>query len=85
MEACKKFIDEAGLPDDVRRTIHPIAEHGGLSNLLQEFVRDQRFDLIVFGLPDRGLVVEALIGSRAKAVLDFVPCDILLVRDQPAA
>lgn len=85
LEACKRFIDEADLPEDVRRAIHPIAEHGDLSNVLQDYVCDQQLDLIVLGLPERGLVMEALIGSRAKAVLDVVPCDILLVRDRPAA
>jgi hypothetical protein len=29
-----------------------------------------------------GLIIEALIGRRAKAVLDLVSCDILLVRNQ---
>ena len=82
LEASARFLGEAGLPDDARQAIHAIAEHGALSDLLQDYVQKQRVDLILLGLPERGFVMETLIGSRARAVLDFVPCDILLVRDQ---
>ena len=84
LEECKRFLDETELSSEIRERIYAIAEHGTLSELLQDHVRNQRVDLILLGLPERGLVMEALIGSRARAVLDLVSCDILLVRNQAA-
>lgn len=84
LEASARFLDEAGLPDEARQAIHAVADHGALADLLQDYAREQQVDLILLGLPERGFVKETLVGSRAKAVLGSVPCDILLVRDQPS-
>jgi nucleotide-binding universal stress UspA family protein len=84
LESCRRFLDEAGLPSAIREGIYAIAEHGTLSELPQDQVRNLRVDLILLGLPERGPVMEALIGSRAKAALDLVSCDILMVRSQAA-
>lgn len=85
LEACERFLDEAGLPEEIRRTIPVIAEHGTLADLLQEHAHRQQVDLVLLGLPERGFVMETLIGNRAKAAVDLVPCDILLIRDPPSA
>ena len=44
-----------------------------------------RVDLIVLGTQCRSAIVEALVGSVAKAIVNEVPCDALVVRPPAAA
>jgi nucleotide-binding universal stress UspA family protein len=85
LEDSARFLDESGLPEKVRQAIAAVVGHGTLSDLLQDYVQMQRVDLILLGLPERGFVMETLIGSRARAVVDLVSCDILLVPDRSTA
>ncbi|MEN5081542.1 universal stress protein [Bosea sp. TWI1241] len=85
LERSAAFLAEAPIPEAAKASIVSIAENGTLGPLLQAHVASQQVDLVVLGLPQRGFVVETLIGSRARAVLDEVHCDLLLVRAAAAS
>ena len=51
----------------------------------REFVRARDVDLVVSGTHGRAAIMEVLIGSDAKRLLDLVPCDMMTVRQRPAA
>ena len=48
--------------------------------LLADYVVARDVDLVVVGTHGRSVIVEALIGSVAKAIMAAVPCDVLVVR-----
>ncbi|HEU4627997.1 MAG TPA: universal stress protein [Steroidobacteraceae bacterium] len=56
------------------------AEYGQPRQLVREWVRDRRADLVVLGTGSHGAMREAPIGSTAKSILQSLPCDALLVR-----
>lgn len=57
-----------------------LIEDGPPVRLLRDLVRAQEVDLIVLGSQGRSMLHELLIGSVAKAMLEDIPCDALLVR-----
>lgn len=74
------FLKEAGIgPEHV---IDVLVERGDPAQLIQQYVRTFRADLVVLGTEGRGPLLELLVGSTAKSVLDGLACDALVV---PAA
>ena len=67
--------------------VEVIVEHGDLGWLLRDYVRAKRVDLVVSGTHGFAALVELLIVSVTKQLLDAVPCDMMIVRqtDLPAA
>jgi len=62
------------------------AEHthqlpGSTRELLPTFVRSRKADLVVMGALARWGLKRSIIGSTAERVLDHLPCDILIVRN----
>ena len=53
--------------------------------LLRDYVRAKRIDLVVSGTHGLAALVEVLIGSVAKRLLDTVPCDMMIVRQTQGA
>jgi nucleotide-binding universal stress UspA family protein len=74
------FLDSLALPEEQRRRIEPLVEHGSADDLVGRYVRDLHADLVVLGTHGRGKVLETLVGSTAKRILSSLPCDALLVR-----
>ena len=62
-----------------------LLEHGQPAPLLRNYTRDKEVDLVVLGTRGRGVISEIFVGSAAKAIMDEVPCDTLIVRAHPAA
>ena len=53
---------------------------GSTREILPTFVRGKGIDLVVMGAIARWGIKRAIIGSTAERVLDFLPCDVLIVR-----
>lgn len=72
------FIKKSNLPANI--SIKPAIELGTLAPALTQYVRDHDIDLVVIGSNgNRGLIGDIL-GSSASALLDWLPCDTLVVR-----
>jgi nucleotide-binding universal stress UspA family protein len=54
-------------------------EHGDVVPLIEEFVLQQRVDLLVLGARRQNALEEMLIGSTAARILLALPCDALVV------
>lgn len=84
-KACNTFIESVVSEKPGR--IHPdvFIEDGDPVDLLRDYVRDKGADLAVLGTHGRSAVMEILLGSVAKRILDRLPCDTLIVRAPRAA
>jgi nucleotide-binding universal stress UspA family protein len=74
------FVRATLLPEDAQRRLVRLVECGQPARLVREHVRESGTDLVVLGTRGRGALLEALIGSTAKSILQSLPCDALLVR-----
>jgi nucleotide-binding universal stress UspA family protein len=74
------FVTSNVLPEDARRKIVRLVEYGQPARLVRDYVRTRGADLVVLGTRGRGSVLEALLGSTAKSILETLPCDALVVR-----
>ena len=59
-------------------------EHGEPARLLASYATNFDTDLVVAGTHGRSGVLGALIGSVAQAILEQVPCDVMVVRPNGA-
>lgn len=64
---------------------HVLIEDGVPNFLLRDYVRDKEVDLLVLGTHGRSGFFEIFLGSVAKAIMDDVPCDALVIREPRAA
>lgn len=64
---------------------HVLIEDGAPNLLLRDYVRDKEVDLLVLGTHGRSAFFEIFLGSVAKAIVDDVPCDALVIRKASAA
>lgn len=62
--------------------IDVLVERGDPAQLIQQYVNTFHADLVVLGTEGKGALLELLVGSTAKSVLDGLACDALVV---PAA
>lgn len=62
-----------------------LIEDGAPNILLRDYVRDREVDLLVLGTHARSGFFEIILGSTAKAIMDDVPCDALVIREPRAA
>jgi len=78
-EELRTFLASIFLPEDDRKRIVPLIEHGSPQQLVREYVQMHGADLVVLGTHGRGAVAEAILGSTAKGILASLPCDALIV------
>jgi nucleotide-binding universal stress UspA family protein len=78
------FVNALPAVDQIRTLAHPVLEFGTPDQLLRDYCRDTRVDLVVLGAQGRSALFEMFIGSVAKQIMAELPCDTLLVRE-PAA
>lgn len=74
------FLSQVGIPP--RQVVDVLVERGDPARLIQQYVTAFRADLVVLGTEGKGALLELLVGSTAKSVLDGLSCDALVV---PAA
>lgn len=77
-----EFLAATPLPAGTR--VRPCIENGAVENALLQFVHRQEIDLVVMGSHGRSAVMQLLLGSTAAKLLDWLPCDTLLVPDPRA-
>lgn len=80
---CAEFLATSELPADTR--IRPVIEHGALETTLTQYVRNHEIDLVAMGTHGGSGVMSILLGSTAAKLLDWLPCDSLVVREPRAA
>lgn len=93
-EAKKAIVDDAEgkvramiethLGDDGPTPEIVVRHHPSPAEALCAFANDQNADLIVVGAHRRSGLGRILLGSVAESVVRRAPCDVLVVRPQPA-
>ena len=80
----ESFLDACDLTADMRRRLKFVAEDGALETALTHYIRTHGVDLVVMGTHGRSGLMSILLGSAAARLLDWLPCDTLIVRDPRA-
>ena len=81
---CESFLEKVDKPS-TWQTPRVLIEDGQPSFLLRDYVREKEVDLVVLGTQGRSAILEVFIGSVAKAIMDEVSCDALVIRTPGAA
>lgn len=74
---CAAFLAATAFPEAVK--IRPVVECGAIESMLTRYVREHGVDLVVMGSGSRSGLMGLLLGSTAARLLDWLPCDVLLV------
>lgn len=74
------FLAAMDIDAAARAQVRTYVAFGPPAAVLRQAVRGLGVDLVVLGTHGRGAVLEVLVASVAKDILDQVPCDALLVR-----
>lgn len=72
------FMAATALPPNVK--VRPVVECGAIESTLTRYVREHDIDLVVMGSHGRSGIMSLLLGRTAAKLLDWLPCDTLLVR-----
>ncbi|MEZ5494305.1 MAG: universal stress protein [Pseudomonadales bacterium] len=80
---CAAFLSATALPEGT--AVRPVVECGAIESILTRYVREHDIDLVVMGSHGRSGFMSLLLGSTAAKLLDWLPCDTLLVRGVHAA
>jgi nucleotide-binding universal stress UspA family protein len=72
------FINNSKLSANV--SIKPVIELGMLAPALTQYVRNHDIDLVIIGSNSNHGLVDNILGSNASELLDWLPCDTLVVR-----
>lgn len=78
-DECSQFLVDADLPDGLDETIRVVVEQGSKGWLLHDYVRHANIDLVVLGTHGRGRLMDLILGSTASWIMQFTPCDVMLV------
>lgn len=71
------FLAQSGIAP--RHVVDVLVERGDPAQLIQQYVTAFHADLVVLGTEGKGPLLELLLGSTAKSVLDGLSCDALVV------
>jgi universal stress protein E len=79
-ETHRRQLDALATANDVAlKDVHQLP--GRTQEILPSFVRSHGADIVIMGAIARTGLKRRIVGSTAEKVLDHLPCDILLVRD----
>lgn len=73
------FLDAAQLPELTRSRLRLLVEEGDPERLLRDYAQVADVDLVVAGTGGRGPVLDLLLGSTAKRLVEGLPCDVMVV------
>ncbi|WP_432241421.1 universal stress protein [Herbaspirillum robiniae] len=62
-------------------SLKPSVQRGSVEAALSAYVRKHNIELVVLGSHGRSSLLKLLIGSTAMKLLEWLPCDVLLVPD----
>ncbi|MFC7335289.1 universal stress protein [Rhodocista pekingensis] len=79
---CAAFLAATAIPEGTK--LRTVVEHGAIESTLTRYVREHEIDLVVMGSHGRSGIMSLLLGSTAARLLDWLPCDMLLVPDPRA-
>lgn len=71
------FIKNSNLPANI--SVKPAIELGMPAPVMTQYVRDHDIDLVVIGSNHNRGLLDEILGSDASALLDWLPCDTLVV------
>lgn len=77
-----EFLAASELPADLR--VKTAIRSGAVETSLARYVREQDVDLVVLGSHGRSGLRGLLMGTTANRLLEWLPCDVLLVPDLKA-
>lgn len=80
-----RFLDEAGLPEDVCKRLQVNVDYGDICQVAHDHVQSSGTDLAAVGTNGRTGLAAAILGSTARALLACLDCDVLLVRQRSNA
>lgn len=75
---CGAFVDQTTLPEATK--VRTVVECGAIETALTRYVRAHDVELVVMGSRGCSNVMNLLLDGTAAKLLDWLPCDILLVR-----
>lgn len=75
-----RFLASCVLSEEQRHHLDVVIERGPLEIALTRHVRECSVDLVAMGTHGRGGLAGMLIGSSAARLLDWLPCDTMIVR-----
>jgi nucleotide-binding universal stress UspA family protein len=78
-QACAAFAADSPVPASC------VVERGAVASTLARHVRARQIDLVAVGAKGRGRLHDLLLGNTAAQLLQWLPCDVLLVRAAPEA
>lgn len=76
---CASFLSATVLPEGAK--LRTMVEDGAIETTLTRYVREHEIDLVVMGSHGNSGVMSLLLGSTAAKLLNWLPCDTLLVPD----
>lgn len=79
--ACAAFLAGGGLDAAQRGRLQIVIDSGPLEVALTRHVRADGVELVLMGARGRGGLRDLLLGSSAARLLDWLPCDTLVVRE----
>ncbi|MEW4468835.1 universal stress protein [Parasphingorhabdus sp. JC815] len=79
-EHMKKFLSELNLSDKAREELSFTIEYGETCSVVQQAIVNRRSDLAVVGTHGTSGFRANRMGSMARALITYLPCDILAVR-----
>ena len=79
-EEAVEFLNNSGLSAEQRRWIRVVVEVGAMESQMARYVRTHNTQLVVMGSHGRTGLLNMLIGSAAARMLEWLPCDSIIVR-----
>lgn len=76
------FLDTCELSDTQRSRFVCVSELGALETVLTKYVRTNNIDLVLVGTRGASGLMGVLLGSNAARLLDWLPCDTMMIRTQ---
>lgn len=82
-DAARIFLN--GSREAARSGVRPVIELGEVELCLTRYVREKDIELVVMGAQGRSGIMDILLGSTAARLLDWLPCDTMIVREHRPA
>lgn len=76
-EALDTLADDFDIPEDRRLLIDEAPEYA-----MQKLENELQADLVIVGAISRSIITDVFIGNTTEKVLDFLDCDVLLLRPE---
>lgn len=79
------FLAHPEIQSGPRERIVDLLEEGEIGDVIIKAVQERGADLLVMGTRGRSSFFHATIGSHAEDLMEIVPCDVLVIREDTAA